>query len=230
MLSVAHWYGDGHLDIVCNSLFGDVIWYRNPGRKGTLDLEPARPVEVEWEGEQPALAWGWRKPQGKALLTQWRTSPVAIDWDKDGLTDLVMLDQEGYLCLFKRARGANGRLVLLAPRRVFADGKGNLYRFSDKTAGASGRRKFCFVDWDVDGKLDIAVNDRNAFLYKQLGLRPEGVWRFRNAWLMGEKRLQGHTSCPTWTDFDGDGLPELLVGAEDGYFYTLANPLAETYR
>lgn len=230
VLSVADWDGDGHLDIVCNSIFGDVIWYRNPGRKGTLDLEPARPVEVEWEGEQPALAWGWRKPQGKALLTQWRTSAVAIDWDKDGLTDLVMLDQEGYLCLFKRARGADGRLVLLAPRRVFADGKGNLYRFSDKTAGASGRRKFCFVDWDCDGKLDIAINDRNAFLYKQLGLRPEGVWRFRNAWLMGEKRLQGHTSCPTWTDFDGDGLPELLVGAEDGFFYTLANPLVETNR
>ena len=86
------------------------------------------------------------------------------------------------------------------------------------------------MDWDCDGKLDIAINDRNAFLYKQLGLRPEGVWRFRNAWLMGEKRLQGHTSCPTWTDFDGDGLPELLVGAEDGYFYTLANPVAETRR
>ena len=113
---------------------------------------------------------------------------------------------------------------------MFADGIGKLYRFSDKTAGASGRRKFCFVDWDGDGKLDIAVNDRNAFLYKQLGLRPEGVWRFRNAWQMGEKRLQGHTSCPTWTDFDGDGLPELLVGAEDGFFYTLANPMVETYK
>ena len=179
--TVADWDGDGNLDIVCNSIFGDVIWYRNPGgsrscatenpggsrscatentpgRKVVLDLEPARPVEVEWEGAQPALAWGWRKPQGKALLTQWRTSAVAIDWDKDGLTDLVMLDQEGYLCLFKRARGADGRLVLQSPRRVFADGKGNLYRFSDKTAGASGRRKLCFVDWDCDGKLDIATS------------------------------------------------------------------------
>ena len=29
---------------------------------------------------------------------------------------------------------------------------------------------------------------------------------------------------------DGDGLPELLVGAEDGFFYTLANPVAETRR
>ena len=230
VLSVADWDGDGQLDLVCNSIFGDVIWYRNPGGKGALDLEPARSIEVEWDGAQPALAWGWRKPQGKALLTQWRTSPVAIDWDKDGLTDLVMLDQEGYLSLFRRARGTDGRLVLQSPRRVFADGKGNLYRFSDKTAGASGRRKLCFVDWDCDGKLDIAINDRNAFLYKQLGLRPEGVWRFRNAWLMGEKRLQGHTSCPTWTDFDGDGLPELLVGAEDGFFYTLANPMAETRR
>lgn len=240
VLSVADWDGDGYLDIVCNSIFGDVIWFRNPGgsrscatenadgKKVVLDMEPPRPVEVEWNGAQPELAWGWRKPKGKALLTQWRTSPVAIDWNKDGLVDLVMLDQKGYLCLFQRARAADGRLVLQSPRRVFADGKGNLYRFSNKTAGGSGRRKICFVDWDCDGKLDIAVNDRNAFLYKQIGLQPDGVWRFRNAWLMGERRLQGHSSCPTWTDFDGDGLPELLVGAEDGFFYTLANPLTET--
>ena len=52
---------------------------------------------------------------------------MAIDWDRDGLTDLVMLDQEGYLCLFRRARAADGRLVLQAPRRLFADGKGGIH-------------------------------------------------------------------------------------------------------
>ena len=67
-------------------------------------LATAAPIEVEWDGPQPALAWGWMKPQGKALLTQWRTTPVAVDWNKDGLMDLVMLDQEGYLAFFERAK------------------------------------------------------------------------------------------------------------------------------
>ena len=41
-----------------------------------------------------------------------------MDWNKDGLTDLVMLDQEGYLAFFERAK-RDGKLVLLAPVRAF---------------------------------------------------------------------------------------------------------------
>jgi len=31
--------------------------------------------------------------------------------------------------------------------------------------------------------------------------------------------LAGHTSSPTVVDWNQDGVPELLVGAEDGYLY-----------
>ncbi len=40
----------------------------------------------------------------------------------------------------------------------------------------------------------------------------------------------GLWAWPMAMDYDGDGLPELFVGAEDGYFYTLANPVEETRR
>jgi hypothetical protein len=33
--------------------------------------------------------------------------------------------------------------------------------------------------------------------------------------------LEGHTTCPTAADLDGDGKVELLIGAEDGRFYTV---------
>ena len=42
-----------------------------------VDMRVGRIIEVEWDGAQPALAWGWQKPEGKALLTQWRTTPFA---------------------------------------------------------------------------------------------------------------------------------------------------------
>lgn len=36
--------------------------------------------------------------------------------------------------------------------------------------------------------------------------------------------LAGHTTNPTVVDWNGDGLDDLLVGAEDGCFYYLQNP------
>ena len=44
---------------------------------------------------------------------------------------------------------------------------------------------------------------------------------------MGEvasRRLAGHTTSPTTVDWNADGGPDLLVGAEDGFFYYMRNP------
>ena len=34
-------------------------------------------------------------------------------------------------------------------------------------------------------------------------------------------RLTGHDTSPTTVDWNKDGVPELLLGAEDGHFYYL---------
>jgi hypothetical protein len=76
--TIADWDGDGLPDLIVNSILGKVVWYRNVGTRKEPKLAAAAPIEVEWQGAQPALAWGWMKPQGKALLTQWRTTPIAV--------------------------------------------------------------------------------------------------------------------------------------------------------
>ena len=120
-ISVIDWDTDGLLDILVNSIFGKVVWLRNIGSVVRPEFDTPRRVEVEWEGAQPRLAWGWMTPEndtlpicrppehfparpGKALLTQWRTTPLAYDWTGDGLPDLSMLDTEGYFVLFERYR------------------------------------------------------------------------------------------------------------------------------
>lgn len=223
-VSVADWDGDGLPDILANSIWGKVVWYRNMGTRGSPKLAAAQPVEVEWEGTQPRLAWGWVKPEGKALLTQWRTTPVTVDWNKDGWVDLVMLDQEGYLAFFERAvRG--GKRVLLPPKRVFYDEKGAPLRFAANSAGGSGRRKICIADWDGDGQRDILINASNAEFWRQVGEK-DGKWTFRNMGAVSPTALAGHTTSPTVVDFDNDGIPDLVIGAEDGHFYYLRNPRA----
>jgi hypothetical protein len=220
--TVADWDGDGLPDIVANSIWGKVHWYRNAGTRTAPKLEAARPVEVEWDGPQPKLAWGWLRPEGKELLTQWRTTPVATDWDRDGLTDLVMLDHEGYLAFFRRAK-RDGKLVLLPPARVLCDEKDEPLRLNAGTAGKSGRRKLCVADWDGDGKLDVLVNGANARWLRQTG-SAEGRWRFKDMGDVDARNIEGHDTHPTPVDFDGDGVPDLLIGAEDGRLYYLRNP------
>ncbi len=221
-LSVADWDGDGLPDLVVNSILGKVVWFKNIGSRKQPKLAAAQSVEVEWEGPQPALAWGWMRPEGKALLTQWRTTPFAVDWNRDGLADLMMLDQEGCLAFFERAR-ADGRLVLLPPKRVLCDEKGEPLRLSKGTAGKSGRRKICITDWDGDGRLDILLNSSNANFLRQVDAR-DGKWFFKDMGPLEKQNIEGHDVSPTTVDFDGDGIPDFLGGAEDGHFYTLKNP------
>lgn len=227
-LSVADWDGDGRQDVIVNSIWGDVIWYRNVGTGGMPALAAPENVEVEWDGEQPELKWGWYKPRHKrnpkGLLTQWRTTPVAIDWDGDGLVDLVMLDHEGYLALFRRDF-RDGRRILLPPVRVFADENGHPLRLANMRshAGATGRRKLCFADWDGDGRMDLFVNSKNAVLYQQVGEK-DGRWLFKKIGDVSDVSLNGHSTSPCAVDFDGDGVSDLLIGAEDGFFYHVPNP------
>lgn len=225
-LSVADWDGDGLKDVILGSILGNVFWYKNVGTKGAPKLSQPIAVEVEWNGDAPKLAWGWRFPKGKELLTQWRTTPVAFDWNADGLTDLIMLDVEGYLSLFERYRDADGELKLAAPKRVFVDEKGEALRLNPGRAGASGRRKICFVDYNGDGKVDLLENSRNADLRLQTKAE-DGKYYFAAPQPLDDLRVAGHTSSPTVVDFNGDGVPDPVIGAEDGHFYYKRNDFSQ---
>ena len=173
-LSVTDWDVDSRPDIVLNSILGEVVWLRNIGKRDAPALAEPQPIEVEWDGPQPRLAWGWRKPRGKALLTQWRTTPVVHDFNRDGLPDLAMLDHEGYLAFFQRAKRGR-KLVLGAPRRAFVDEQGAPLRLNAGIAGKSGRRKLCVADWDGDGKFDFLLNSSNADFLRQVSERGRDV-------------------------------------------------------
>lgn len=238
-ISVADWDHDGLLDIVANSIWGKVVWYRNVGERGKPKLTAAEPIRVAWQGKPPKPAWNWWDPKDDHLATQWRTTPVVHDWTGDGLVDLVMLDHEGYLALYERQR-RDGKLVLLPPKRVFrADGpsqfgnrqqveskEAGLLRLNVRKAGGSGRRKLCIVDWDRDGRDDLLVNSVNVNVMRNVKTE-DGVTTFRDMGKVDSRALAGHTTSPTVVDWDKDGVPDLLVGAEDGCFYYMRNPHAK---
>ena len=235
-LSVTDWDGDGLKDIIANSIWGRVDWHRNIGTKGKPKLDVARPVVVDWlNGKVPKPEWNWWKPGQTELSTQWRTTPYAIDWNRDGLMDLIMLDHEGYLTYFERFKDAE-ELKLRPGKRIFQgvdgsvfDNKSNLenkatgpLRLNSGLYGKSGRIKITFSDWDRDGDLDLIVNSLNAALFENTGTT-DGKVNMKYVGNLSGKKLAGHTTSPTTVDWDKNGIPDLVLGAEDGYFYYLKN-------
>jgi hypothetical protein len=45
----------------------------------------------------------------------------------------------------------------------------------------------------------------------------------KNAGTLAKRNIEGHDVSPTTVDFDGNGVPDFLGGAEDGRFYFLRN-------
>jgi hypothetical protein len=220
----ADWDGDGYKDIMLNSIWGKIVWYRNPGKHGAQELLPQEPVKVKWFGDAPKPEWRWWNPAPDEWSTQWRSTVQMLDYDKDGLMDAAALDYEGYLVLHQRVMDG-GRKILLPGRRIFRDGKGQPWQINPHKPGSSGRRKFEFCDWDNDGDWDLIVDDKrfgwklqgNVMLYTNVSDNNAPMLMKNKP--LGDILLAGHTCCPSVFDLEGDGKLDLLIGAEDGHFY-----------
>jgi hypothetical protein len=131
-----------------------------------------------------------------------------VDFDGDGRTDILTGSYSpGDLYLFRR--GADGRF---APGETLKDRHGKQLQFTASVPFAA--------DWNGDGVLDLIVGDISGHLHY---LPNEGTAK---APAFGSPRqlavdsksitVPGGDAGPIVADWDGDGLPDLLVGCGDG--------------
>lgn len=213
---------DGDHDIVYNSIWGKIQWLENVGTRSAPRFDSIQPVLVPGGSPDRKPAWNWWSPMGNELVTQWRTTPMLRDLNQDGLNDLIVLDQEGYLAYYERTRSGD-ELSFKPAARIFKNEDGSPLRLNERDAGKSGRRKITMTDWDQDGKIDILINSANIEFLKNVGTG-ENDYRFVSQRNVDRHKLAGHTTSPTTMDWNKNGIPDLLIGAEDGFLYHMENP------
>ena len=143
-------------------------------------------------------------------LGQWLEAQAAVREDAK---------QQASNRIFKSGTAENKNLTAPADEAKQSSG---LLRLNNGIGGRSGRRKLTLVDWDGDGDLDLLANTKNVALLENTGTQ-NGFTTFENRGDLHRRALAGHTTCPTVVDWDKDGVPDLLAGAEDGRFYFLKN-------
>ena len=211
-LSVADWDGDKDPDIIYNSILARIGMLRNDGRVLVA-------TQMQSGLSEAPPRWSWWNTPSSSTLTQWRTTPVATDFDADGKLDLVMLDQAGYLTMRSGGKRA---------QRIFVDEANQPLQLNRKSCGGSGRVKLEVVDWDGDARLDVLVNSENAAWYRNCEDR-DGQVVLKKVGNLARRKLAGHTTSPAACDFNNDGRPDLLLGAEDGRLYYVAHEDCITY-
>lgn len=223
-IDVGYWDEDDLPDILANEHNGNIVFIKNIGSKTEPKLASPQPLEVEWEGEPLRPAWvpGVAGADNE-LLAPWRTSPLMMDFNEDGLNDLVMLDHEGYLAVYPRKK-VNDKLILMHPQRNFVFPDGQPILLNQRTGSSSGRLKITFHDWDGDGLEDLIVSSKPAVDWmKNKGMK-DGKLVLEYMGRVLSMTLMGHTDGPVVSDFNQDGVPDLVVGTETGQFYYWQRP------
>lgn len=217
-ISVGNWNEDDLPDIIVNDHNGNVIWLKNIGTRTNPKLARPETIEVKWKGEPQKPKWTPGISKANELLAPWRTSPLIYDFNKDGLNDLVMLDYQGYISVYLRSE-KDDKQVLEHPERLFVDPSGNPILLNQRTGSSSGRLKITLADWDGDGLDDLIFSSKPAVDWmKNLGIK-DGKMQLQYMGRILSRTLMGHTDAPVVSDFNRDGIPDLLIGTEHGVFY-----------
>jgi hypothetical protein len=188
--------GDGHVDILSGSWPGELFLFR-----GTADGSFAAPEMLEdKDGRIINIGGGIREdrfggPEGGRTMTLIAGS---AEWER---TD------EGTFVIYR------GRRIESTPEKPIAT-----------TGTASTVHP---VDWDGDGVIDLIVGDirGNVSLIPNEGTPTSWAFGAEKPIAAGDGgtvKVNGQ-AAPFAADWDGDGLLDLLVGAEDGSVWLYRN-------
>jgi hypothetical protein len=209
-IAVTDWDNDGSLDIVYGEDYGHLFWMPNTGSRSSPDFSYSR------------MIFG---TDGLPIDAGVGLAPLVVDWDQDGLKDVLAGTHWDRIAFFKN-RGTPERPSLLYQGLIESDG-GILqlpFRPIIGRSAAPFKRDYYAVleavDWDADGELDLLAGGYvtgRIFFYRNTGRDTNGlpVLKFQGPLEADGEPLNVGDWCaaPTVADFDGDGDLDLITGS-----------------
>lgn len=140
-----------------------------------------------------------------------------MDWDEDGLQDLIVGEYNGKIRYFRNI-GTAGSPVLTFAGYLQANG-------ADIDCGSYSTP--CVDDWNEDGMKDLLIGDSNGLLYLFInyGTNAAPVFlEYANLQMATGSNLDvGYRSGPIVVDLNEDGIKDLVSGDMTGKIYFFPN-------
>jgi hypothetical protein len=207
-VEVADWNGDGLPDILVGGERGGIIWYPNRGTK----THPSYPY--------PKLMF---TADGKPLDVGFSATPLVIDWDGDGIQDLVCGAEWNRVVWYKNI-GTNAEPKLVYKGLVRTDDGKPMQLPHEPVPEIKGIYKTDYhpvlaaADINGDGRVDILAGGYvtgRIYRFDNVGTNSDGTPILHFVGPLeadGEPLDVGWAAAPTAADVDGDGLIDIITG------------------
>lgn len=209
-VAVSDWDADGRLDLLVGCARGAVLLYPNLGTPQQPSFVQARLLTTN---------------DGRPLDVGWSAAPLAVDWDGDGLCDLLC-GAERNRVLFFRNLGDGNQPRLVNQGFVHADGQPIELPVEPVPKSPPGVYTLDYypvlevVDWNGDGMPDLLAGGYitgRIYLYQAVGAELDGTPKLA---ARGPLEADGRplnvgdwAAAPCAADFDNDGDLDLITGS-----------------
>jgi hypothetical protein len=205
--TIVDWDGDGVLDIVAGNSEGRILFFRNHG----TNLAPAfaSGVALQAGGREIHVQPGYKGDiQGPGEARWGYVSTNVIDWNGDGLPDILMGDSlSRHTVLINRGTRRQPKLDPEHPLYVDGLDLHGTWRVRPGVAKLGGRMAYVALDDQDQAHLYWRLDDFN--------LADGGKLRMENGELITANFISaGGTGRSKFElcDWDGDGIVDLLIG------------------